>query len=63
MIPPVKKPPRNEIAQITIRTTAMMYKMFPMLKCFMVINMMLIDKNLAKAAETYYATNITALIE
>lgn len=28
-MPPVKKPPKNDIAQITIRITAMMYKMFP----------------------------------
>ena len=33
-MPPVKNPPKNEIAQITIRITAMMYNMFPMVNYF-----------------------------
>lgn len=33
-MPPVKNPPKNEIAQITIRITAMMYNKFPMLNYF-----------------------------
>ena len=35
-MPPVTNPPKNEIAQITIRITAMMYNKFPMLNYFFI---------------------------
>lgn len=39
MIPPVKKPPRKEIAQIIMQITATVHKMFAILKKFKVKKM------------------------